>query len=474
MAPVKRLRTSFAAQHTVAALVATCIFLFIVLFACISPTRPRGKSAPPEPEVPYGSMSAAIAFGRPEEALQAYEKSLAAQPQSASTRILHARLLMVAGKLPDAREEFNLILAENPRNTEALYNLSLVAGMEGQSDQREAFLRQVMAVDPGHPDALAALGDIVLARGDAAAAGDYYSAALHHDPSNLPALLGQGRLQAQGHEWNTAEALYTRAIAAEPDYPFAYVDRAGVRRSLGNLPGAIGDLSQAIALDPSYLWSYIDRGRLYAEQSRPTEAVEDFSMAIRLDPDQFESYALRADALAGLGKSVEAIADWERVARLKPAYGAAYRPLAALAWRVGDWPRAQTAFLRAYEFDEAEHAYAMCAALCALREGKAGAVPAIVEPVLARTPADSWFHDVARYLLDRRTESSLLLRIQQERNQALKARMLFYVAVVARVNGLERTALTSLTQIEGRGAPSAVETALAVAEQARIPAASGN
>ena len=239
MTPVKRLRTSFAAQHTVAALVATCIFLLIALFACISPTRAPEKPVPTEPDIPYGSMSAAISVGRPDEALQTYEKALAAKPQSVDTKILHARLLMVAGKLAEARDEFNLILGQDPRNTDALYNLSLVAGLDGHAEEQEALLRQVIAVDAGHPDALAALGSIVMARGDAATAEGYFTLALQRDPANVPALLGQGDLKAQAREWRTAEDLYTRAITAEPDYPFAFIDRAAVRASLSNPQGAI-------------------------------------------------------------------------------------------------------------------------------------------------------------------------------------------------------------------------------------------
>jgi tetratricopeptide (TPR) repeat protein len=474
MTPVKRLRTSFAAQHTVAALVATCILLLIALFACLSPTRGPEKPVPREPPIPYGSMSAAIAVGKPEQALEEYEKALAARPQGADAKILHARLLMVAGKLPEARDEFNLILGQDPRNTEALYNLSLVAGMEGHGEEQEALLRQVIVVDPGHPDALAALGNLVLAAGDTAAAEGYFAQALQRDPANVPALLGQGDLKAAARDWRLAEDLYTRAIAVEPDYPFAYIDRARVRESLTDADGAVDDFSRAIAIDPSYSWSYIDRGRIYLGQSQLTDAAADFSMAIRLDPDQFESYALRADALGLQGKAVEAIADWERVVSLKPSYGAAYEPLAALAWKVGDWTKARAAFLRAYEFDESEHAYPLCAALCALRQGKTGDVAGIVEPVLSHAPPDSWYRDMARYLVDRSGESSLMTRIDHERNQALKARMLFYIAVVYRVGGMDRAAATYLSQIDGRGAPSAVETSLAIAELDRGAASAGN
>jgi tetratricopeptide (TPR) repeat protein len=474
MISVKRLRTSFAAQHTVAALVATCILLLIVLFACLSPTRAPEKPVSREPAIPYGSMSAAIAVGKPEQALEEYEKALAARPQGADTKILHARLLMVAGKLPEARDEFNLILAQDPRNSDALYDLSLVAGMESRTEEQEALLRQAIVVDPGHAEALAALGNLVLSAGDAAAADGYFALALQRDPANVPALLGQGDLKAAAREWRAAEDLYTRAIAAEPDYPFAYIDRARVRESITDADGAVDDLSRAIAIDPSYSWSYVDRGRIYLGKSRLLDAVADLSMAIRLDADQFESYALRADALGLQGRTVEAIADWERVVSLKPAYGAAYEPLAALAWRVGDWEKARAAFLRAYEFDEAEHAYALCAALCALRQGRPGDIAGIVEPVLARAQSDSWYHDMARFLVDRSGESSLMTRIDRERNQSLKARMLFYISVVYRMSGMDRAAATYLSQIDGRGAPSAVETALAIAELDRGSTSSGH
>jgi tetratricopeptide (TPR) repeat protein len=269
-------------------------------------------------------------------------------------------------------------------------------------------------------------------------------------------------------EWQAALALFTRAIEVQPDYPFAYADRARARAALADMTGALEDLSRAIALDPQYSWNYGDRGRVYMRLSRLEEAAADFSMAIRLDPSQFQFYALRAETLMKTGSLNGAIADWDRVIELEPGYGPAWEPRAALAWAMGDWACARTAFLRAWDFDESEFSYLLCAGLCALREGKdAGAV---VQPVLARAPADSWYHDTARYLSDRRFEGAFLARVDKERSAWLKARMLLYAGVTALSNGMHRAGLIYLLQAEGRGAPGAVETGLVGAELARLNA----
>lgn len=183
-------------------------------------------------------------------------------------------------------------------------------------------------------------------------------------------------------------------------------------------------------------------------------------MAIRLDPDQFEAYALRAQAREDAGDRDGALQDWHQVLRLKPDYGYAFLPLATLSWWKGDWPGAQDAFIRAYGFQDDEPSLALCAALCAIRQGRQGDVSAILAPALSRMPVDSWYREVARFLLERSSEGQLLAQIDRERDVALKARMLFYVGVTYLSTGMDRAGLVYLTQADGKGAPHRVETAL--------------
>ena len=117
---------------------------------------------------------------------------------------------------------------------------------------------------------------------------------------------------------------------------------------------------------------------------------------------------------------------------------------------------------------------ALCSALCALLQGKPGDVARLVEPVLAQVPADSWQHDVARLLLDRGSEAVFLARVDHEHDAGLKARLLFYAAMSSFAAGLDRVGITYLTQIDGTGAPAAVETELSRSELVRRNVAPGS
>jgi tetratricopeptide (TPR) repeat protein len=450
---------------------ALLLALLSMLSGCLAPGSKTPQAAPPE--IPYESMAASIALGRPQDALRSYEKAVSISPHSRATQILHARLLLIAGKLAEARVELDLVIAAEPRNADALYNLSLIEGLEGHARQREALLRRTVQVDGAYPDALADLGRISLEARDPAAAQELFDRALARDPSNLAALVGIGSLLLQSKQWNAAEKMLGRAIETQPDYPFSYIDRARARQALSDYAGAVQDLTRAISLDPRYPWSYIDRGRLFLTQSLGAEARADFSMAIQLDPDQFEAYALRAQVLAAAGDEAGALQDWEHVLRLKPDYGYVYVPLATLAWSKGDWPRARETFLLAYRFQEDEPSLALCAALCAIRQGRPSEVAAVLAPALSRIPDDSWYHEVARFLLDRATEGTLLARIDRERDAALKARMLFYVAIAYLSSGMDRAGTIYLMQADGTGAPRKIETELVHIELARSRSTTG-
>ena len=320
-----RLRTSRAAGLIRAAFFVALALFVSTLLACIAPAHPPVAAS--TTDEPYESMSASIAMGNPDAALSIYEKALASKPQSNATRILHGRLLMIAGKLDAAREEFNLVLATDSRNTDALYNLSLVAGLQDRLDEQVSLLHQVVDIDPSYADALAALGDNALATGDTSAATAYYDRALAADGRTIGALIGAGEIQSRAKAWAAAAELFTRALLVQPDYPFAYIDRAQARVAMNDTDGALDDLSRAIAIDPQYSWSYIDRGKIYAARNRAAEAIADFDVALKLDPDEFEGYALRAGARASAGDTAGAIADWNRVVSMKPDYGYAYEPL---------------------------------------------------------------------------------------------------------------------------------------------------
>jgi tetratricopeptide (TPR) repeat protein len=446
-----------------------CVFaaaVSLLVASCLAPTGEPKKHPveKPEPEVPYESIAASVSVGNPQAALDEYSKALKEKPQSRLTRLLHARLLIVAGKIDEAREELAILLAEDDGDAGVLYSLSVIEGLTGDRKGQEEYLRKAIAADPANSDALSALGDIALERKDRSTAGSYFDRALAQDPNNLVALLGRGELLTQEKEYAKASATYTKAIEAQPDYPFAYIDRARSRKYLGDAEGGIQDLSKAIRLDPEFSWSYIDRGKLYVQARQPVLALEDFSTAIELAPESFAGYALRAETLYQMSRYDDALPDYRRALSIRADYFFAYEPLGVISYTKSDWSGARRYFADAYRSMEEEHSLALLAALSSVRAGKPKDAADYLLGVLPRIPRETWYYEVARFLVDPSMDARLLSRIQKEKNPALRSRMLFYVAEQYLAAGRLPAARSYLLEADGKSAPGLAETRLALWE----------
>jgi len=441
--------------------------LAAALASCVA-TRPVPEQPIAEAELPWESMSAFIALGEPGRALEAYESALAERPDSPATKLLHARLLMIAGRLDEARAELSLLAAASPEDSEVLFNLSLVEGLAGRTAERKAALVRVVAADPGHAGANAALGDLALEAGDAAAAAASYERALAAEPGNLVALMGQGEIAFRDKRYEESAGFLTRAVEADAGWPFSYVDRARARRSLGDTAGALEDLTTAIGLDPGYPWTYVDRGRVHAQAGRLDEAIADFTAAIRLDGTMFAAYAPRAELLYRADRRSEAVADFTRVLDLRPDYWYAHAPLGVLLYGDGAWARAHDELLAAYEKESEEPAWALLAALAMRRGGDVRAANAELQALVSRLDRASWYWEVARCLLEPSADFALVTRIEREKNRPLRARMLYYLAEASALAGRRSAAQTYLFEAKDAGAPEDPETRLARWELAKL------
>lgn len=455
-------RNRLARAHRCASFLLLTLSVFLPT-SCLAPSR--SASAPParpEPELPYESIAASVAVGDPEKALAEYDASLKAEAQSRQTRLLHARLLLIAGKYDDAQGELEALLAEDGKDSEVLYNLSVLAGVQGSVARQKEYLQRTVEVNPAHADALAALGDIALSENDSAKAALYFQRALSSDPANFLALRGQGAVYTQTKEYQKAVEVLSRAITAQPDYAFSYIDRARAESALGNSRDALTDYSRAIEIDPTYSWSYIDRGRLYVRSGKLDQAVEDFTVAIELAPEIFLPYALRAEILYQKGRYEEARADFGALLSLKPDYYFAFEPNGVLLYMKGDWQGARKAFQDAYRYFPDDHSYALLAALTLRREGKPAQAADYVNSILKGIPRESLYWEAARFLMDPASGSfPLTARLDAEKNKVLRARMLFFMAEQAVVDGKTRAARDYLFDIENAKAPDSPEIILA-------------
>jgi len=104
-------------------------------------------------------------------------------------------------------------------------------------------------------------------------------------------LFQQGQAAFRSGEPDSAIALYTEAIGADPSYIAAYVGRGGVYAVLQDYEAAIADFDQAIELDPELASAYGSRG-VARYRNGDSEGIKDLWQAAQLfrQQDRMEDY----------------------------------------------------------------------------------------------------------------------------------------------------------------------------------------
>jgi len=113
---------------------------------------------------------------------------------------------------------------------------------------------------------------------------------------------------------NYAKAIeyYTRTIDLNPEYAYAYNNRAWAYYFLGRYEEALADLTRTIELDPEDRINHYGRGVVYEQLGRYDEAIGDYTRAIELDPGYALAYNNRAWVYTLKGDYIGALEDIEK------------------------------------------------------------------------------------------------------------------------------------------------------------------
>ena len=158
---------------------------------------------------------------------------------------------------------------------------------------------------------------------------------------------------------------YTKAIALDPGYVWAYNNRGGVYVDRGNTyknkgdndravreyDRAIGDFDRTIGLDPKYAAAYNNRAAAYDFKGSHDRAVRDYGRAIELNPKYVHAYFNRGNSYLHKEDYDRAIRDYGRASELDPKFPGAYHNRAIAYRRKGDSNRAIREYSKAIEVD---------------------------------------------------------------------------------------------------------------------------
>ena len=220
------------------------------------------------------------------------------------------------GDIPTAMERYSQVLGKDPKNTDALYYVAVIACQEEQFKQGVDLIKRALTFTA--PQA------------------------------RMLNIMGQA-LDRLGEPLEAMKAL-DQAIALDPNLAAAHGNRANILVDAGMLDLALVSFNRALELDPNSMPDLVNRGALLQTLGRHDEALASLDRALALAPRNPAVLNNRGVSLAALGRNEEALAAFDAALAANPRLADAHRARGKVLELLGRADEAKAALAKAEEF----------------------------------------------------------------------------------------------------------------------------
>ena len=311
--------------------------------------------------------------GKLVEAIAAYRRSLALQPNSAIAHSNLAAALKKQGQVAEAsihyRQAIDLHLLENKEKVlrQKTQEVSLSSNKlrlsadnhhpeigEIYLQQAKSFLKQErwtevitacqesLEFNPPQAEAYKIWGDVLQKMGKSTEAMGCYAKALTIKPDFAEVYINLGGLSLQEQEWQSAINYYQKAIAINPNLAVAHRNLARIYKQLGEQELMLDCWYYALKLEPksATVEEHLNLAKLLLSHHKVDRAIACYEQAISWQPESIEIYQELGEALVKLQKYDQAIAVYRQSLKINPNHTGIYRNLGNILFAQEKWSEA--------------------------------------------------------------------------------------------------------------------------------------
>ena len=238
----------------------------------------------------------------------------------------------------------------DPNDTHLLLNLATAYHENGDFDNAEALIRQVLLQDAELVAAHHGLGVVLAKTGRPMEARVALATALELDPNNWQ-ILDQLTDLKSAPDLKLAEAGYRRLIAAEPDNGSLHRKLAINLGHQERIPESIESYRTALNLNVADIQAFIGLGLVLLNLGQADESLVLFLQALALDPDNGDALACNGLALHTLGDQGQAIEMLDRALVKMPERADILNVKGQCHLEIGQLDQALASFEKACELD---------------------------------------------------------------------------------------------------------------------------
>ncbi len=331
-------------------------------------------------EVYYGLGLAHTGLEKFDDAIAAYQRSIASAPDSAYTHAALGNAYANTHRYTEALKAYKIAIALDSKDKMIQHQIGNVYSKRGEHTAAVRHQRQAIALDPKFGAAHYQLGLLYAHEKRWDDAINAYRTAYQHDPTLVEALynLAQayrrigdttaarelmerfqerkavldplhqlrgalqrtqdtteraqilaniGRLYLKDENYEKAVSEYQKALGMNPKFAPAYNGIGIAYTMLGRYPKAIDAQQSALALQPDFVEAHAGLGLAYLRQNRTELALKHYQQAVALDPQFVEAHLKIAMILLNRGSYAAAAEAYQTIIALKPDDAEAYHNL---------------------------------------------------------------------------------------------------------------------------------------------------
>ncbi len=278
-------------------------------------------------------LSQALALhgeNRLDEAAVHYREVLAIEPDNLQARFNLATIFHSGGDLSGAIANYRRVLELEPGNCQVLYHLANALKDQGSKEEAAGLYHQILALDHAFTEAHYNLGILHYQQGEYELAKACYREALNIDPSHGGSLYNLGIIHFEQNDYEQAAACYEKALAVRPDDVDTLYNLAFTCAKLGQLEKAALHYHEAIELAPDDPELHNLLGSILRKLNELELAETCYRQAVDLRPDFGGAWTNLATILQTLGRYDEALVCYRKAIGLGDQTESAEYMIAAL------------------------------------------------------------------------------------------------------------------------------------------------
>ena len=210
------------------------------------------------------------------------------------------------------------------------YQLAFDYVQNGQLDEAEGCLRDLIARFPEHPDVLHLLGVVLKNVDEVEESEGMLRSAVQKCPQNANYHYHLGLCLVKSGRPDKAAEAFANAVKFDPQLCNARYNLAKSLKDAGDLELSVRVYHDLLKHEPAHVEAIYNLANIYYEQDRLQEACELYTAVLSHEPAHTNARTNRALIQSKQGKRVDAIENLETVLKMEPEHNAAIKLLRKL------------------------------------------------------------------------------------------------------------------------------------------------